>query len=109
MGVITEKSSIGRGFGYEGSGIVIETGQSAKKFKKGDRVIISSSGSFTSTHQVSETLCTRIPDGMTFEEGAAMSAVYCTAIYCLIDAARLSKGQVIKQSTYFGSICSHGV
>jgi NADPH:quinone reductase-like Zn-dependent oxidoreductase len=35
-----------------------------------------------------------MPDSMTFEEGATMSAVYCTAIYCLMDAARLSKGQV---------------
>ncbi|KAL2062583.1 hypothetical protein VTL71DRAFT_5655 [Oculimacula yallundae] len=95
MGVVIEKLSIGRGLGYEGSGTVTKVGQGVKKFKKGDRVIMGGSGSFTSTHQLSEKLCAKIPDGMTFEEGATMSAVYCTAIYCLIDAARLIKGQSV--------------
>lgn len=94
MGVITEKSSIGAGLGYEGSGVITKVGAGIKTHRVGDRVIMSSSGSFTTTKCISQKLCARMPDSMTFEEGATISAAYCTAIYCLMHAGRLSKGQV---------------
>jgi NADPH:quinone reductase-like Zn-dependent oxidoreductase len=101
MGVITEKSFIGRGLGYEGSGIITKIGSGVTSLKVGDRVIVSSSGSFTTTHRISRKLCAKMPDSMTFEEGATMSAVYYTAIYCLMDAARLREGQVCAQTEHY--------
>lgn len=43
---------------------------------------------------VSEHLCVTAPDTMTFEDAASMPVVYSTAIYCLLDAARLAEGMV---------------
>jgi NADPH:quinone reductase-like Zn-dependent oxidoreductase len=92
--VITEQRSIGRGLGYEASGFVTKVGQKVTSHRVGDRVIASSSGSFTTRQVISEKLCAKMPDTMSFTEGATMSAVYCTAIYCLLDAGKLKKGQV---------------
>lgn len=95
MGVITEESSIGRGLGYEASGIVTKLGPDVKTLNVGDRIIMSSSGSFTTTHHLSEKLCAKMPDGLSFTDGATMSAAYSTAILCLIDAAKLRKGESV--------------
>jgi NADPH:quinone reductase-like Zn-dependent oxidoreductase/2-polyprenyl-3-methyl-5-hydroxy-6-metoxy-1,4-benzoquinol methylase len=95
LGVITEPSSIGRGMGYECSGEVITVGSGVTKHRIGDRVIASSSGSFTTSHYVSEQLCAKLPDAMSFEDGATLPAVYCTAIYCLLDTGRLKKGMSV--------------
>jgi NADPH:quinone reductase-like Zn-dependent oxidoreductase len=35
--------------------------------------------------------CAKIPVNMTFAQGATMSAVYCTAMYCLEDTVILGK------------------
>ncbi|KAL7783077.1 hypothetical protein V8C37DRAFT_397515 [Trichoderma ceciliae] len=95
LGIITDKSGIGRGMGCECAGTVSEIGSKVTKCKIGDRVAVSHSGSFTSSQNVSQYVCAKIPDEMSFEEAAAIPAVYCTAIYGLIDIGRLSKGQSV--------------
>ncbi|OGM50547.1 hypothetical protein ABOM_000924 [Aspergillus bombycis] len=94
-GVITEKSSIGRGLGYEGSGLVLEVGSAVDKLSPGDRVIMSSSGSLTTIQKLDQRLCVKMPDFLSYEEGATMSAVYCTAIHCLLDVGGLRKGKSV--------------
>ncbi|WQF90289.1 Putative Acyl transferase domain superfamily, quinone oxidoreductase/zeta-crystallin, thiolase [Colletotrichum destructivum] len=95
LGVITELYSIGRGLGYECSGTVTAVGPSVSEFRVGDRVMAGSSGSFTTVLQAPENLCCAIPDSMSFEEAATIMAVYCTAIYCLLDVSRLTKGMSV--------------
>ncbi|EJP66434.1 polyketide synthase, putative [Beauveria bassiana ARSEF 2860] len=94
-GVISAKSSIGRGFGYEGSGIVVAVGANVAKLTPGDRVIMSSSGCLATTMSLDQRLCVKMPDNMTFLEGATMSAVNCTAIYGLLDSGKLTKGSTV--------------
>lgn len=43
---------------------------------------------------MSELLCAKIPDSLSFEEAATIPVVYTTAIASLMDLARLSKDQV---------------
>lgn len=94
VGVVAEPSAIGRGFGCECSGVITDVGPGVSKHRVGDRVIVCSSGSFTTSMIVSEHLCVTAPDTMTFEQAASMPVVYSTAIYCLLDAARLTEGMV---------------
>lgn len=94
LGIISETSAIGRGLGCECAGIISEIGSKVTNHQVGDRVMVSSSGSFTTSHTVSQFLCTKIPDDMTFEEAAVIPTVYCTAIYALINIGHLSKGMV---------------
>ncbi|WYZ43619.1 hypothetical protein EsH8_VII_000055 [Colletotrichum jinshuiense] len=95
LGVITEPYSIGRGLGYECSGTVTAVGPNVSEFRVGDRVIAGCSGSFTTVLQAPKELCSKIPDSMSFEEAATIMAVYCTAIYCLLDVGRLTKGMSV--------------
>lgn len=43
---------------------------------------------------ISEALCEKIPDKMSFTDAASMPLVFGTAIHSLINMGRLSKGQV---------------
>jgi NADPH:quinone reductase-like Zn-dependent oxidoreductase len=67
------------------------------KHRVGDRVMVCSSGSFTTSMDVSEHLCVTAPDALTFEQAASMPVVYSTVIYSLLDAARLAEGMVSVQ------------
>ncbi|RMD44521.1 hypothetical protein DV735_g512, partial [Chaetothyriales sp. CBS 134920] len=88
-GIITEAYSIGRGFGYEGSGLVVGLGKAVTKLAIGDRVILGYSGALSTVVQVDQRLCARMPEDMTFEQGATLPVVYSTAIHALMDVGRI--------------------
>lgn len=92
--MIAEPAAIGHGFGYEGSGIITAVGSGVTKHKVGDRVMVSGSGSFSSSVQTLGLLCEKIPDDMTFEQAATLPVVYSTVIYGLLDKGGLTKGMV---------------
>lgn len=94
VGVVAEPSAIGKGLGCECSGVISEIGPGVSKHCVGDRVMVCSSGSFTTSMNVSEHLCVTAPDTLTFEQAASMPVVYSTVIYSLLDAARLAEGMV---------------
>ena len=54
--------------GYSSAGEIIETGKNVSNFHVGDRV--ASNGSHAEYVVVSENLCTRLPDKVTYKEGA---------------------------------------
>ncbi|KAJ4207018.1 hypothetical protein NW759_014016 [Fusarium solani] len=83
------------GFGLEATGVVTRLGPDVKDLRIGDRVILFSRGSFSTSIITSEKLCEVIPDELSFEEGATMPCVYATAIYSLIDIGGLKRGQSV--------------
>ncbi|KAM5506985.1 Type I Iterative PKS [Microsporum canis] len=95
LGIVTETATIGRGLGCECAGIVSEIGAKVTRHQVGDRIVMNWSGSYTTSHNVSQYVCAKIPDEMSFEDAAVMPAVYCTAIYGLIDAGHLSAGMSV--------------
>ena len=62
------KDSIPIQLGYSSSGEVIETGKNVSNFHVGDRV--ASNGSHAEYVVVSENLCTRLPDSVSYKEGS---------------------------------------
>jgi NADPH:quinone reductase-like Zn-dependent oxidoreductase len=82
------------GLGCECCGVVTRVGPEVKDLKVGDRVISIAPGSFATTLTASEKLCAKMPDQLSFLEGATIPCVYGTVIYSLIDLARLERGQV---------------
>lgn len=90
MGIL---ESSGDGFGLEGAGIVRRTGPNVE-IKAGDRVMFISRGAFGTHVVVSENLCEVIPDGVSFEDAAAMPCVFATSIHALFNVGNLKKGQV---------------
>ncbi|KAK5988830.1 Highly reducing polyketide synthase pspA [Cladobotryum mycophilum] len=95
MGIIDGAEIEGNGLGYEGAGIIEEVGPEVKRLAPGDRCVTFSSGSLSSHLTISEDLCVKIPDGLSFAEAATMPTVYCTVIHSLIDKARVESGQSV--------------
>lgn len=91
MGTVDANADI---LGMECTGIVSQVGSSVLKLEPGDRVATFADGAFGTSVVVSQTLCTKIPDEMSFIEAAAMPMVYGTALHALQSVARLQKGQV---------------
>ena len=91
MGIVDDSTGA---LGFECSGIIRRVGHKVKGMQIGDRVLAVHSGSFPSRIVVSENYCAKMPDELTFEDGATMPCVYATVIYSLINVGRLNKGQV---------------
>ena len=82
-------------FGFEGTGIVSSIGPNVEHLVVSDRVAFSSVGCFTTSLSMHEDDCTKIPDSLSFEDAATIPCVYGTAMYGLMELARLEKGQVL--------------
>ena len=80
--------------GYEASGLVLRMGkQAAKSFQPGDRVsAISVGGTHATRTRVDFRVTAKMPNTMSYEEGAAVPTVHGTAYYALVTIARLIRG-----------------
>ena len=106
QGIITDTGAIDNGLGLECSGIVSEVGAGVDGFKAGDRVGALTCGAFSTSHVVPQSLCFRMPDGMSFDEAASIPVVYATVIYGMLDLARLESGMVCGPEGYSWSVSS---
>ncbi|KAJ5644819.1 polyketide synthase [Penicillium longicatenatum] len=100
MGIL---ESSGDGFGLEGAGIVRRAGPNSN-MKAGDRVMFISRGAFATRVVISENLCEVIPDGLSFEDAAAMPCVFATSIHSLFNVGNLKKGQSVLIHSACGGI-----
>lgn len=82
------------GFGLGAAGGARGIGPNVKDLSIGDRVILISHSSFSTLITTSEKLCAKMPDNLSFNDGATMPCVYATSIYSLFNIGRLEKGQV---------------
>jgi NADPH:quinone reductase-like Zn-dependent oxidoreductase len=83
--------------GYEACGVVDETGPDADGWKPGDRVIVPTNfGGYADTLVVPAAQLFRLPEGKSFEEGAALTVNYLTAYEALVEQGHLrSRGRVL--------------
>ncbi|KAI1173654.1 hypothetical protein F4777DRAFT_589726 [Nemania sp. FL0916] len=81
--------------GCEAAGVIRRVGQKVTKFHVGDRVVVLGTRTFATTLTITELLCTKLPDDLTFAEGASMPVVFATAIQSLVRVARLEKDQSV--------------
>jgi acyl transferase domain-containing protein/SAM-dependent methyltransferase len=82
-------------FGWEGAGIVTRSGPEAGNLHAGDRVMFLGQGSFSTRVICSASLCSRIPDCISFEEAATIPVVYTSVIHSLLESASLQAGQSV--------------
>lgn len=82
--------------GGEASGIVKAVGDGVTRVKPGDRVAATLVyGAFAEQIVVPEPVVTKLPDGVSFEVGAATLLTYATTIHALVDRAALKKGETL--------------
>ncbi|GFF99742.1 nonribosomal peptide synthetase 14 [Aspergillus udagawae] len=91
MGFMAHKGELG----IEASGIVRRCGKNITQLHPGDRVVVTQPGLFRTRAIVPSSRCAALSSSMSLEEGASLAVVFGTALYCLMDIARLEKGQSV--------------
>lgn len=82
--------------GLECSGVVIAVGSDVPNLNIGDRVAaITTEGSLSTVARIHYGLAFKAPEFISFELLAAMPLAYCTAVYALMDQARLLEGESV--------------
>ncbi|MDX2033388.1 MAG: NADPH:quinone oxidoreductase family protein [Blastocatellia bacterium] len=80
--------------GSEVSGVVESVGEGVTAFKVGDRVQgMAVGGAFAEMSILPAAKTFRMPDGMSFEEGAAMIVIYQTSYFALTNRTRIAQGE----------------
>jgi NADPH2:quinone reductase len=80
--------------GAEIAGVVVGVGQGVEGFRVGDRVLASAGlGGFAERAVVPAAGAYTLPEGMSFEEGAALPIIYPTSYAGLVYRARLQPGE----------------
>ncbi|MGK6321066.1 NADPH:quinone oxidoreductase family protein [Sphingomonas sp. DT-204] len=82
--------------GSEISGVVEAVGEGVTGFAPGDRVLATvGSGGLAEKAVVDAARLYRLPEGRSFEEGAALLLTYATTIHALLDRGHLKPGQIL--------------
>ncbi|KPM37670.1 Lovastatin diketide synthase LovF [Neonectria ditissima] len=80
----------------ECSGIVRKVGSAVKdKFSVGDRVCGIFAEPFSSHPRIDGTFSSHLPETMSYSVGASIPVIFCTAYHCIVQVARLQRGQTI--------------
>lgn len=80
--------------GGEIAGVISSVGAEVRGLAPGDRVLAMTGwGGMAETVKVAATVCTRLPETMSFEHGATLMATYGTVHYALSRRARLQSGE----------------
>ena len=91
------KSPLPHGLGFEGAGIVTAVGKAVTRFKEGDRVayVQSPIGAYAQARNVPAAQVVKLPEGISFEEAAAMMLKGLTVQYLLRQTYRIKEGETI--------------
>ncbi|USP81656.1 polyketide synthase PKS2 [Curvularia clavata] len=85
--------------GCEASGVISRVGSQVTDVVVGDRVTyitgLDHVGCFHTFGRVDQSVVTKIPEGLSYEDAAGLPAVYVTVLYGLRDVARLAKGEKV--------------
>lgn len=93
--------------GFEVSGIILAVGEGVKHFKPGQKVIaLTFFGGYSSHVAVREELVFPLPSCLSFEEGAAIPAVFLTAYYALLELAHPRKDDLMLVHSAAGGVGS---
>ncbi|KAF7552333.1 hypothetical protein G7Z17_g4400 [Cylindrodendrum hubeiense] len=80
----------------ECAGIVRKVGSAVvDKFSVGDRVCGIFAEPFSSHPRINGTFSSHLPETMPFSVGASIPVIFCTAYHCIVEVARLQRGQTI--------------
>ena len=81
--------------GSDCAGIVARVGEACQDFKPGDRVLACALDTYRTFARTDSHSVAKLPDAMTFAEGASIPTAFLTAYYSLHEAARLRKQESV--------------
>lgn len=107
MGLVADTT-----LGVDAAGVITSVGKAVTLVKPGDRVATCVFGTYCNYMRVPQNLVQKLPDRMSIEEGASLSCVHITSYQCIVEVARLRKGETILIHSAAGgeiaSCCSLG-
>ena len=92
---MTDLVSSTENMGFECAGVITELGKKVRHLRKGDKVMTIGPGCHRTTALVSEDLCQRIPQDISYQQGASMPLAYCTAYLALVTSANVKPGESV--------------
>ncbi len=92
LGLLKPKDHI---LGWDLAGVVEATGASVTKFHSGDKVYACCESTLAEYVAVPQDKLARMPEGLSFEQAAAIPAAACTALHALRDQAKVKPGQKV--------------
>ncbi len=93
--------------GAEISGVVRDVGEGVEEFSVGDRVLAGmQTGGFAETAVIPASCAHLLPDGISFEEGAAIPIIYPTSYAALVFRANLQAGETLLVHAAVGGVGS---
>jgi NADPH2:quinone reductase len=96
--------------GKEVAGVVSAVGDGVTRFKVGDRVMAQREyGTYREKVLSPESTCYRLPDRMSFDEGAALGLAYQTSHFALVDRAGFRRGETVLVTGASGGVGLAGV
>ena len=81
--------------GHDCSGIVSEIGDSVTNVSIGDRVCALGRETFSTNLECNALYAIKIPDEVSFPDGASIPAAFCTAYYSLVTVGQLQRGESV--------------
>lgn len=91
--------------GKEGAGVVVAVGEGVSRVRPGDRVMVQVEyGTFAELALAPEHDCFPIPDGMGFDDAAAIGIAFQTAYFALTDRAQVKAGETVLVTGATGSV-----
>ncbi|WP_346074223.1 SDR family NAD(P)-dependent oxidoreductase [Streptomyces thermogriseus] len=81
--------------GLEFAGVVLETGPAVTHLRPGDRAMGLAFGAFGTEVRGDGHLMAKLPDALTFEQGATIPLAFLTAHYALTELGRLQAGEKV--------------
>lgn len=80
----------------ECAGVVRKVGSAIEgKFRVGDRVCGIFAEPFSSHPRIDGNFSCHLPESMTYSVGASIPVIFCTAYHCIVEVARLERGDTI--------------
>jgi NADPH:quinone reductase len=96
--------------GKEVAGVVSAVGAGVSRVRVGDRVMAQREyGTYCEKVVSPEATCYRMPDAMSFDEGAALGLAYQTSHFALVDRAGFRKGETVLVTGASGGVGLAGV
>ncbi|KAL6075742.1 QOR oxidoreductase [Balamuthia mandrillaris] len=83
--------------GTDGAGVIVDAAQDVTSFQIGDRVYLtgSQSGTYAEYALAKEEQVYRLPDNLTFSQGACINVPFATAYRCLFQLAKTKPGEFV--------------
>ena len=92
---VADLESATENLGLECAGVIIELGRDVHHLRQGDRVMALGAGCHRTSVITSEDLCQRIPENLSFQQGASIPFAYCTAYLALVVNANVKTSESV--------------